>query len=347
METYELTIEDWTDGITYVSLVHDPAVLVGWQRYNDGGRTFIRMSDNEQHLITGVLMIPDAKIYRRDGDFEYYVYYSKDTVRKMAERMLDAGTYRNNDIEHSNFLIEGMRLNEVFIKDTAKGIVPEGFASMPDGSLFATYHVDSMELWQDIKEGKVQGFSIEGLFSAKDGDSTKPEIETINTNMSIKTRLARLLATFAQTETKEGILTYKEDELAQGVEVYIDDELTPAPDGEYHTDEVIITVTDGKVAEIVEIKIDEDEALEEETTENQDENESEPDYAVEIDTLKADVDQLKNEIDALKAEIEDLKAIIGELEKPAEKPIEETFNSVTTNKTRNKAAEILRSMNRK
>ncbi len=343
METYELTIEDWTNGIDCISLVHDPAVLIGWQRYNDGGRTFIRLSDNEQHLITGVLMIPDAKIYRRDGDWEYYVYFSKDTVRKMAERLLDTGTYRNNDIEHDNFFIEGLKLNEVFIKDTAKGIVPQGFASMPDGTLFATYHVDSMELWEDIKGGKVQGFSIEGWFSPKNGDSNKPKIDTIKTNMSIKTRLARLLAAFGKTETKEGILTYKEDELAQGVEVYIDDELTPAPDGEYHTDGVIITVTDGKVAEIVEIKIDEDEALEEETTENRDENESEPDYAVEIDTLKADVDQLKNETDALKAEIEDLKAVIKELDKPAEKPIEETFNDVTSNR-RNKAAEILRSI---
>ena len=340
METFELTIEDFDDGIYYVSLVSDPAVCVGWQMYSNGAKTLIRMSDEEQHLITGVVMIPDAKIYRYDGNIEYFVYYSKETIRKMAEKMLRDGTGNFNDTEHNRVYVEGINLLEVFIKDEAKGIVPNGFDHLPDGTLFATYHVDSISLWEDIKNNKYTGFSLEGLFTPKDGDGNKENIE----DMTLKERLSRMLATFGKTETAEGVLTYKEAELAVGVSVYADDELTPMADGEYHTEDSVITVADGKVIDIVEAKAEEveeeekteDVTFDEEKVEEEPVEEPKTDYSVEIDTLKADIDQLKNEIDGLKAIIKELE------EKPATPPIEEEFEN--NNKTTNKTAEVLRNL---
>ena len=340
METFELTIEDFDDGIYYVSLVSDPAVCVGWQMYSNGAKTLIRMSDEEQHLITGVVMIPDAKIYRYDGNIEYFVYYSKETIRKMAEKMLRDGTGNFNDTEHNRVYVEGINLLEVFIKDEAKGIVPNGFEHLPDGTLFATYHVDSISLWEDIKNNKYTGFSLEGLFTPKDGDGNKENIE----DMTLKERLSRMLATFGKTETAEGVLTYKEAELAVGVSVYADDELTPMADGEYHTEDSVITVADGKVIDIVEAKAEEveeeekteDVTFEEEKVEEEPVEEPKTDYSVEIDTLKADIDQLKNEIDGLKAIIKELE------EKPATPPIVEEFEN--NKKTTNKTAEVLRNL---
>lgn len=340
METFELTIEDFTDGIYYVSLVSDPAVCVGWQTYSNGAKTLIRMSDEEQRLITGVVMIPDAKIYRNDGNHEYFVYYSKETIRKMAEKMLRDGTGNFNDTEHNGVCVEGINLLEVFIKDGAKGIVPKGFEHLPDGTMFATYHVDSVSLWEDIKNNKYTGFSLEGWFTTKNGDGNKENIE----DMTLKERLSRMLATFGKTETAEGVLTYKEAELEVGVSVYADDELTPANDGEYHTEEAVITVADGKVIDIVESKAEEveeeekteDVTFEEEKVEDEPVEEPKTDYSVEIDTLKADIDQLKNEIDGLKAIIKELE------EKPATPPIEEEFEN--KKKATNKAAEIMRSL---
>lgn len=336
METFELTIEDFTDGIYYVSLVSDPAVCVGWQMYSNGAKTLIRMSDDEQHLITGVVMIPDAKIYRYDGCGEYFVYYSKETIRKMAEKMLREGTGNFNDTEHNGISVEGISLLEVFIKDDAKGIVPSGFEHLPNGTLFATYHVDSMSLWEDIKNNKYTGFSLEGLFTPKKGDGNKENIE----DMTLKERLSRMLATFGKTETAEGVLTYKEAELAVGVSVYADDELTPANDGEYHTEDSVITVADGKVTDIVETEteeVEEEEQTEETFEEEKPEDEEKTDYAVEIDTMKADIDQLKNEIDALKQIIKDLE------EKPATPPIVEEFEN-NKKGTTNKTAEVLRNL---
>ena len=65
-------------------------------------------------------------------------------------------------------------------------------------------------------------------------------------------RLAKALLSLSQTETDKGTLI-AESELAVGVEVFIEDEngeMTAAPDGDYTTDDKVITVVEGKVTEI-------------------------------------------------------------------------------------------------
>ena len=65
-------------------------------------------------------------------------------------------------------------------------------------------------------------------------------------------RLAKALLSLSQTETDKGTLI-AENELEVGVEVFIEDEngeMVAAPDGDYTTDDKVITVVEGKVTEI-------------------------------------------------------------------------------------------------
>ena len=65
-------------------------------------------------------------------------------------------------------------------------------------------------------------------------------------------RLAKALLSLSQTETDKGTLI-AESEIAVGVEVFIEDEngeMVAAQDGDYTTDDKVITVVDGKVTEI-------------------------------------------------------------------------------------------------
>lgn len=65
-------------------------------------------------------------------------------------------------------------------------------------------------------------------------------------------RLAKALLSLSQTETDKGTLI-AETEIEVGVEVFIEDEngeMVAAPDGDYTTDDKVITVVDGKVTEI-------------------------------------------------------------------------------------------------
>lgn len=65
-------------------------------------------------------------------------------------------------------------------------------------------------------------------------------------------KLSRMLLSLSQTETDKGTLI-AETEIEVGVEVFIEDEngeMVAAPDGDYTTDDKVITVVDGKVTEI-------------------------------------------------------------------------------------------------
>ena len=87
-------------------------------------------------------------------------------------------------------------------------------------------------------------------------------------NISKFLRLASLIAKLNKVETNKGVLTAA-DEISEGVEVYIEDEngeFIAAPDGDYETEESIITVKDGKV-EKIEAKNAESNEAKEKTTE--------------------------------------------------------------------------------
>ena len=65
-------------------------------------------------------------------------------------------------------------------------------------------------------------------------------------------KLRKSLLQLAEVETDKGVLVI-ESELAEGVEVFVEDEngeWIPAEDGEYMTEDKVIVIVDGKVAEL-------------------------------------------------------------------------------------------------
>ena len=48
----------------------------------------------------GAALIPNKKIYRRDRDDEYYIYFSEDTVRRASELFLMKGNQNKSTLEH-------------------------------------------------------------------------------------------------------------------------------------------------------------------------------------------------------------------------------------------------------
>jgi hypothetical protein len=61
--------------------------------------------------------------------------------------------------------VSGVTMFESFISDKDRGILPmKGFEDAPDGSWFGSFKVEDDSVWQMVKEGKVKGFSVEGIF---------------------------------------------------------------------------------------------------------------------------------------------------------------------------------------
>jgi predicted ABC-type ATPase len=113
-------------------------------------------------------MLADTPIFRSDANFgDYYVAFSKDTIVKIVQKYFKKGYQNNVNLMHDPNQIEsGVTMFESFISDKARGIEPmKGFEDAPDGSWFVSMLVENDAVWQQVKEGKINGFSIEGIFN--------------------------------------------------------------------------------------------------------------------------------------------------------------------------------------
>ena len=169
------------EGIFAISLVEFPATQRNFVCFNeDKAIQLFSIQDEEEHIVSGVVMSANTPIYRKDEKgFEYYLVYKPETIKLMAEKMLIDNTQNQVDLMHNGQLVGSVNLIELFIKDSSKGIVPTYMEDVPDGSLIATYKVRDEKIWKAIKSGELNGFSLAGLFSIEKEDSEEKELQEI------------------------------------------------------------------------------------------------------------------------------------------------------------------------
>lgn len=175
---YDAVLTDENLGIYCVSLVDNPATMVSWLAFSKEPEKALKfaVTNEEQHRVLSVIMTADTPIYRVNDKGEgFYIQFSKETLYEAAKRMLRNGFQNFVNVEHieSSYLY-GFEMVQLFQKDTAKGINPAGFEDIPDGTLFGEYYVSDPTLWEEIKEGRFVGLSLEGEFSL-----AEKEIETV------------------------------------------------------------------------------------------------------------------------------------------------------------------------
>jgi hypothetical protein len=177
MKIIELIIDekDEMSGIDAVSVVHSPAIEENFVALNKH-EVELKEIDKEKKILMGAALIPNKQIYRvNDKKEEYYIYFSSDTIRKASELFLMRSNQNNATYEHKDKL-EGLSVVESWIiedeqKDKSKLY---GF-DLPKGTWVISMKVNNEEVWNDVKEGKVKGFSIEGYFADKYEMSQKQE----------------------------------------------------------------------------------------------------------------------------------------------------------------------------
>ncbi len=178
---YLAEIDDDQMGAFCLSLVNLPATECNWQAFNKEETMKFSITDEEKRMVRGVFMTANSPIYRRDeAGREYYIKFSPEVLRKMAENFLKNGYNQNVDLQHNGELVEGVNLQELFIKDTAKGISPVGFEDVNDGSLFCQYHITNDKIWEQVKNGEFKGFSLAGVFSVNEESFSNEEDELYN-----------------------------------------------------------------------------------------------------------------------------------------------------------------------
>jgi hypothetical protein len=168
MRIVELILDEESElGIEAISVVESPAIEEDFVALKSQEFKLAEI-DGERRILMGALLIPNKPIYRRNGEDEYYIYFSKDTVLKASQMYLMNSKQNNSTLEHQ-YELEGLSLVESWIvEDKVHDKSVKFGMDLPLGSWVGSVKVNNDKIWNEfVKTGKVKGFSIEGYFADK------------------------------------------------------------------------------------------------------------------------------------------------------------------------------------
>ena len=168
MNIVELVIDENDDvsGIEAISVVESPAIEEDFIALKNQEFKLAEV-DKEKRILMGAALVPNKPIYRRNGEDEYYIYFSKDTVRKASELFFIRGNQNNSTLEH-NMPLTGLTAVESWIVEGEKDKTRHYGLGVPVGTWMVSMKVHNDDVWNNyVKTGKVKGFSIEGYFADK------------------------------------------------------------------------------------------------------------------------------------------------------------------------------------
>ena len=168
MKLFELIVDDIEDEIFAISLVETPAIESNFVFFDKEEVMFAKVED-EKRMVMGPVLIPDKKILRVDAQGQpYEVFFTKDTVADLARAYLKNKYTDSATLEHEKD-IDGVHLVESWIKTSKSDKSNDYGLNVPIGTWMGQFYIENDEIWEEyVKEGKVKGFSIEGLFTHLD-----------------------------------------------------------------------------------------------------------------------------------------------------------------------------------
>ena len=190
MNIVELLLDEENEvtGIEAVSIVENPAIESDFIALAEQEIKLAKV-DEDKRILMGAALIPNKPIFRKQNDEMFYVYFSKETVRRAAELFFKNGNQNNATLEHSMGIEDLTVFESWIVEDTKMDKSAKYGLDVPEGTWMISMKVENDEVWNDyIKSGKVKGFSIEGYFANRakiKRDNSKQEMQAILENEAI------------------------------------------------------------------------------------------------------------------------------------------------------------------
>ena len=264
------------------SFVSEPATEKEWLFFNRK-KQVLNFYDDEQQIVTSVVMLANTPIYRNDDGYEYKLVFTPEAIKKMAFDYFSKNNFNKISIEHNGETLEGSAiLLESYFVDNVKS-VSQKFGKIPEGSWIMSYKVVDKKIWDMIKNKKLRGFSIEVL-----ADLKKLKLKYKNNKNKKDMEKEKTKEKFLDAVTDQGVqVTF--DALEVGQLIY-----AVAEDGTKVTLEqgTYLINYEGSVYEVV---VDENGTM---TAINQvSENKAESDFASEIKSLQERLEAIEKKLE--------------------------------------------------
>jgi len=302
------------DSETYaISMVEAPAIESDFVALSkeEEDKVQVFLESNEKHMVYGAALIPDKDIYRNNGEQEFYISFTKESIEKMSQDFMKE--YRQHEVktDHDEAANEVCVVESWLVQDAYKDKANALGINVPEGTWMVGMKVNNIETWDRIKAGELKGFSVESML-------TLEEFSKIDNNMNIETnemfwdKLVNILKeTFSKKE--EEVVEEPQEIEPTNIELEEQPQVEPTPEPQP-------TVEEPKVEEAVveEPKVEEPKPQEEpkETPKVEDNHLEEL-----VNSLKEEIKALKDMNNGLQEKIKDLgKQPSAEPIKPNAKP---------------------------
>ena len=157
---FDITLEDFEQGMYKISLVDKPAIEENFIYFNKEEKIEM-FSNDEKKEVVGPIMIPNKEILRHSPDMGYYyVRFTEDTIRDIMYKYSKEGLFNAFGVNHA-YDTDDVVMLEVWMKESDNDKSKDYGYDLPNGTVFVKAKIESDELFAAIKDGEINGFSIE------------------------------------------------------------------------------------------------------------------------------------------------------------------------------------------
>lgn len=168
---YEISIDESKESFVHaVALVDEPAIESNFIAFSKAQENLTFSVEDERKELVGAAMIPEMRIFRKTANNEgYNVYFSKETIRQIAQIYFKRGFQANINLSHTDVAANSFIFQSYIVDENLGLSSPKGL-NLPDGSWVIGMKVTDDNVWKEIKSGKLKGFSVEGLFQLMESE---------------------------------------------------------------------------------------------------------------------------------------------------------------------------------
>lgn len=194
-----------TDSETYaISMVEEPAIKVNYVALAKQEEMDIKLSSDERHICYGPALIPNKDIYRNNGEQEFYINFTEESIVKMSQDFMKNFRQKEVNLEHEEDVDEVYVCESWLVEDPYKDKANALGFNVPKNTWMIGMKVNNVDTWEKVKAGELKGFSVESAIRLEEF-SKQTDNNMINTDeMSFWTKMKEVLAeAFSKKESAE------------------------------------------------------------------------------------------------------------------------------------------------
>lgn len=297
------------DSETYkISMVSEPAIEQDYVALAKQDEVQVKLSTDERHICYGPALIPNKDIYRNNGEQEFYINFTEESIVKMSQDFMKNYRQHEVNLQHEENVDEVYVCESWVVEDPYRDKANALGFNVPKNTWMIGMKVNNIDTWERVKAGELKGFSVESAIHLEEFNKIDNN-DTMEVNDNFWTKLKNVLFEALGKEKEEEVEEHK----IEPTNIELEEETPKAEEK---------PVEEPKTEEPTEVK---EEPKEEPTEPKKEEPEPVEEPKKEDNHLEELINNLKAEIEALKEVNSGLKDKIKDLGKqPSVKPTSTT-----------------------